>query len=88
MSRSSNQEEPSSGERTARGTEHQQYPAHERVMPLAYDIPTAAKAVSLSETTIKNEIATGRLRIRKVGRRTIIPSQDLAQWLDEQPRSS
>lgn len=53
--------------------------------PLAYGISTAARAVGVSETTIKQEIAAGRLAIRKSGRRTLIRRDDLVRWLDALP---
>ena len=45
----------------------------------------AARAVCVSPTTIKQEIAAGRLLIRKVGRRTLIRREDLELWLDGLP---
>ena len=53
--------------------------------PLAYSVASAARAVDVSETTVKQEIAAGRLPIRKLGRRTVIRRDDLLRWLDGLP---
>ncbi len=55
---------------------------------LAYSVATAAIAVGISETVIKQEIAAHRLPIKKVGRRTVIRRADLMAWLDSLPESS
>jgi len=55
---------------------------------LAYSVATAAIAVGVSETVIKQEIAAGRLSIKKVGRRTLIRRTDLQTWLDSLPESA
>ena len=55
------------------------------VDPLAYSIASAARVVAVSSTTIKHEIAAGRLPIRKLGRRTLIRRDDLQRWLDGLP---
>jgi len=44
---------------------------------IAYSIREAAYASSLSRSTIYNYIADGRLAVRKVGGRTIIPADAL-----------
>ena len=50
--------------------------------PLAVPIPEAARLSGCGRSTMYAEIALGRLRIRKVGRRTIIAMEDLRSWLD------
>ncbi|MBK1669955.1 hypothetical protein CKO28_18125 [Rhodovibrio sodomensis] len=52
---------------------------------LALSIPEAAKAASSSRSTIFNEIGSGRLRARKLGRRTVILVDDLERWLEGLP---
>lgn len=44
---------------------------------LAYSIREACKASSLGRTTIYNHISAGRLRVVRVGGRTIIPAEAL-----------
>ena len=53
--------------------------------PLAYTIDEAVKITSISRSKLYIEIKSGRLQIRKVGRRTIIPPQFLQEWLDHLP---
>lgn len=44
---------------------------------IAYSIKEACKASSLGRTTIYSHIAAGRLRVTRVGGRTIIPADSL-----------
>ena len=44
---------------------------------LGYSIRVACQASSLGRTTIYNHIAAGRLRVTRVGGRTIIPAENL-----------
>lgn len=44
---------------------------------LGYSISNAAKALDCSERHIYNQISAGRLRVKKIGRRSIIPAGDL-----------
>lgn len=44
---------------------------------LGYSIREACQASSLGRTTIYNHIAAGRLRVTRVGGRTIIPAEAL-----------
>jgi excisionase family DNA binding protein len=44
---------------------------------LGYSIREACHASSLGRTTIFGYIAAGRLRVTRIGRRTIIPASDL-----------
>ncbi len=44
---------------------------------LAYSIKEACKATTLSRTTIYSHIAAGRLRVIRIGGRTIIPAESL-----------
>ena len=48
--------------------------------PVAYSVPEAARAASIGTTKLRNEIRAGRLRARKIGKRTIITAQDLEDW--------
>jgi excisionase family DNA binding protein len=49
--------------------------------PLAVPIPEAARLGGVGRSTIYAEISKGNLKIRKVGRRTIIAMDDLRDWL-------
>jgi Helix-turn-helix domain len=46
----------------------------------------AAKVAGIGQTLLKREIRNKRLIARKVGRRTIITPEDLANWLKDLPR--
>ena len=50
--------------------------------PLAIPIPEAARLSGIGRSTIYAEIKSGNLKIRKVGRRTIIAMSDLRAFLD------
>jgi len=49
--------------------------------PLAVPSPEAARLGGVGRSTIYSEIAKGNLKIRKVGRRTIVAMDDLREWL-------
>ena len=49
--------------------------------PLAVPIPEAARLGGVGRSTIYAEIAKGNLKIRKIGRRTVIAMTDLRDWL-------
>jgi excisionase family DNA binding protein len=51
--------------------------------PIGYSIRNAARAVDCSERTIYNLVDAGKLRIVKVGRRSIIPASDLRLLIGE-----
>ena len=60
-------------------------PAQSTRQPIAYGISGAAQAVNVGPTKLRLEIATKRLRARKVGRRTIITADDLEAWAARLP---
>ncbi len=49
--------------------------------PLAVPISEAARLSGCGRSTIYSEISKGNLKIRKVGRRSIIAMDDLREWL-------
>jgi excisionase family DNA binding protein len=53
--------------------------------PLAHSIDGAAARANVGRVTLYEEINAGRLRARKVGRRTIILDDDLRAWLASLP---
>jgi excisionase family DNA binding protein len=54
---------------------------------LALTVEEAAKASGVGRTTIFLELRSGRLKARKVGRRTVISVTDLHAWLEALPTS-
>lgn len=52
---------------------------------LGYSIQEFAFQTTLCRAQIYNEIAKGRLHVKKAGRRTIIPAQEAQRWLDSLP---
>lgn len=55
------------------------------IPPLAYDIKSLIKATGRGRSAIYQEIAAGRLKARKAGRRTVILHGDAVEWLDALP---
>ena len=49
--------------------------------PLAYSIPEAIRVTSLGRTNIYKLIGEGRLEVRRIGRRTLIPAHSLHKLL-------
>jgi excisionase family DNA binding protein len=48
---------------------------------LAYSVPELCLATSLGRSSIYEEIRRGRLRVTKVGARTVIRREDAIAWL-------
>lgn len=48
----------------------------------AYDIPTFCRLFSIGRTLTYAEIKAGRLKIAKIGRRTLIPAESAIAWLN------
>jgi excisionase family DNA binding protein len=51
-------------------------------VPPAYDIPSFCKSFGIGRSYTYEEIARGRLRATKVGRRTLIAGTDALTWLE------
>ena len=49
--------------------------------PLAVPIPEAARLCGISRSTIYSEIKAGNLKVHKIGRRTIVPLENLKEFL-------
>ena len=52
---------------------------------LGYSVDSLAEAADSSRSVIYEEIATGRLKAKKLGSRTIIPADEAKRWLDSLP---
>jgi predicted DNA-binding transcriptional regulator AlpA len=52
---------------------------------LALDIDDVVKKTTISRTKVYEEIKLGRLKARKIGRRTIILADDARAWLAASP---
>ncbi|MBL26619.1 MAG: hypothetical protein CMM50_03580 [Rhodospirillaceae bacterium] len=48
---------------------------------IAYSVVEAAELVGLSRSSLYEQIAAGQLRVVKVGRRTVVPADELRAWL-------
>lgn len=60
-------------------------PMGQRSPQIAYSIDTVIEVTGCGRTSIFAEIRDGRLRARKLGRRTLILDQDLRDWLTALP---
>lgn len=49
--------------------------------PIAVSIPEATRLSGVGRSTIYSEVKAGSLKVRKIGRRTIIAMDDLRKWL-------
>ncbi|HVR90615.1 MAG TPA: helix-turn-helix domain-containing protein [Novosphingobium sp.] len=52
--------------------------------PLAYSLNDACRVSSLGRTRLYQLIAEGRLEVRKIGKRTLIPAASLRALIDGQ----
>lgn len=52
---------------------------------LAYSVDEFSNLVGISRRAVYLEVAAGRLRIVKCGKRTLITSDDARVWLDSLP---
>lgn len=50
--------------------------------PLAYSVSDACRVSSLGRTRLYQLIAEGRLEVRKIGKRTLIPAASLRALID------
>jgi excisionase family DNA binding protein len=57
-------------------------------LPLALSIADVGKLAGIGRTRLYGEISAGRLRIVKVGRRSLILADDLRRWLNGLPSVS
>jgi hypothetical protein len=55
-------------------------------MERSYSLSEFARQHNIGLTTVRGEIKAGRLAARKVGRRTIITTEDATAWRDRLPK--
>lgn len=55
--------------------------------PLAVSIAEAARMVGIGRTSLYAAIAAGKIKTRKSGRRTLVETQALRQFLEALPES-
>jgi excisionase family DNA binding protein len=55
-------------------------------MPLSYSVADVVKLSGVGRTVLYEEIKAGRLKAHKLGRRTLILTDDLQHWLAGLPR--
>jgi excisionase family DNA binding protein len=58
--------------------------ANSNLEPLAYSINEACRVSSLGRTRLYQLIAEGRLEVRKIGKRTLIPAASLRALIEGQ----
>ncbi len=56
--------------------------------PLAYRVKEACDKLSISRSTLYEEIAAGRLKAVKCGSRTLIPTAAAKSWLHSLPEKA
>jgi excisionase family DNA binding protein len=54
-------------------------------MKLAFTIKEACREIGIGRTKLYQEIAAGRLTVRKANKRTVILAEDLQQYLKSLP---
>ena len=54
-----------------------------QIQKQAFDIPTFCRVYSIGRSLAYAEIKAGRLKIAKVGRRTVIPAEAADNWLKQ-----
>lgn len=53
--------------------------------PVAYSVSDILRMVGISRTTFYQLVKSGGIKVRKVGKRSIILSEDLEAWLQHLP---
>lgn len=51
------------------------------IAPLATGVDGACRALGIGKTKLYEEIAAGRLRAKKCGTKTLLPTDQFATWL-------
>ena len=55
---------------------------------LAFSVPDACAALSIGRNTFYAEVAAGRIKVKKSGRRTLVPAAQIKAWLDNLPEKA
>lgn len=54
---------------------------NDRIARLCYSVDDAATLMSVGKRSIYREIKSGRLRVAKMGKRTLVPADAISDWL-------
>jgi excisionase family DNA binding protein len=52
---------------------------------LLYTIPQCCRMAAIGRTKFYELIASGEIRVRKVGKKTLVAASDLRQWVERLP---
>lgn len=55
---------------------------------LCYSMNDAARLVGVGKRSLYKEVSAGRLRTKKMGRRTLVPASALRDWLERGEESA
>lgn len=55
---------------------------------MAHSIKDISKQTTLSQAFLRNEIRAGRLKVKKFGRRVLVLTEDLQQYLGKETRTA
>ena len=55
---------------------------------IAYSVHDSTRVSGVGRTTTFNAIRAGHLKVRKLGRRTLILKKDLEEWLNSLPTTN
>lgn len=61
---------------------------HRPIDPIAYSIDDACRACGIGRSKLYTEIAAGRLKTYKIGRRRLVAPRDLREWLAAYQRTA
>jgi excisionase family DNA binding protein len=53
-----------------------------RIERLCYSVDDAATLMSVGKRSLYREIAAGRIKVAKMGRRPLVPADAIRDWLD------
>lgn len=59
----------------------------QNIEPITVGIPDACRITGLARSSIYREIAAGRIKAVKAGKRTLLPMDSLRAWLASLPQS-
>lgn len=63
-------------------------PTNTQERKLLVGIAEAARLMGLGRSSVYREIAAGRLKVRKAGKRTLVATADIEEWCESLPDSS